>query len=179
MSGSRLTPWTEDAPRQSCSGLALMTWKISGSKKILLEAGSLTGYSHGDAPRFLVSSGGRKLFMATNEQQSASEDGGSGQVGRFWCYYTNRLLCCLAWMRFECVCLFGCTLCTHVILCLLIYSIDPTHKYMAIFHLTRLIPRKVIPTDSFHICSPVFFFFFLYQLLQCQKGKGKATPLQA
>jgi len=62
MSGSRLTPWTEDAPRQSCSGLALATWKISGSKKILLEAGSLTGYSHGDAPRFLVSSGGAENF---------------------------------------------------------------------------------------------------------------------
>jgi len=57
MSGSRLTPWTEDAPCQSCSGLALTTWKISGSQKILLEAGSLRGYSHGDAPRFLVSSG--------------------------------------------------------------------------------------------------------------------------
>lgn len=83
MSGSRLTPWTEDAPRQSCSGLALATWKISGSKKMLLEAGSLKEYSHGDAPRFLVSSGGRNLCMATNEQRSANEGGGRGQVGRF------------------------------------------------------------------------------------------------
>jgi hypothetical protein len=104
MSGSRLTPWTEDAPRQSCAGLALTTWKISGSKKILLEAGSLTAYSHGGAPPLLVSAKGRRLCMATNDQRWASEGEECGQVGSFLCYYIKRLLCCLACMRFECVC---------------------------------------------------------------------------
>jgi hypothetical protein len=39
MSGSRLTPWTEDSPCLRCPGLALMTWKCgesSGGRKFWL-----------------------------------------------------------------------------------------------------------------------------------------------
>jgi hypothetical protein len=33
MSGSRLTPWTEDSPRLRCLGLALTTWKCGDSSR--------------------------------------------------------------------------------------------------------------------------------------------------